>query len=104
MVGCEIPWQSDLALGSGFTSECFPPTSIPAHLCLAKQKTFVCSTNAVNGGYCSSDNLGSFILDLPSEKSISDTSFWSARVSFDEGQGGSLGGTLSSKGLWDNPA
>jgi hypothetical protein len=34
------------------------------------------------GGYCSYDDLGSFIIDLPSGKSLNDTSIWSKRVIF----------------------
>jgi hypothetical protein len=45
-------------------------------------KTYVCTSNAVAGGFCSADNLGRFILDFPPGKSINDTSFWSASVGF----------------------
>jgi len=34
----------------------------------------------LSSGYCSSEDLGKFILDLPSSKSINETSFWSSRV------------------------
>ncbi|PBL00535.1 hypothetical protein ARMGADRAFT_1159862 [Armillaria gallica] len=43
-------------------------------------KTYVCTSSAVVGGFCTASELGRFILDLPSGKSINDTSFWSARV------------------------
>ncbi|KAG7452349.1 uncharacterized protein BT62DRAFT_1071496 [Guyanagaster necrorhizus] len=43
-------------------------------------KTYVCTSSAVVGGFCTVSELGRFILDLPSGKSINDTSFWSARV------------------------
>ncbi|KAK0233676.1 lung seven transmembrane receptor-domain-containing protein [Armillaria fumosa] len=43
-------------------------------------KTYVCTSSAVVGGFCTTSELGRFILDLPSGKSINDTSFWSARV------------------------
>ncbi|KAK0466467.1 lung seven transmembrane receptor-domain-containing protein [Desarmillaria tabescens] len=47
---------------------------------LLPQKTYVCTSSAVVGGFCTASELGRFILDLPSGKSINDTSFWSARV------------------------
>jgi hypothetical protein len=40
----------------------------------------VCTTEALAQGYCTQDELGRFILDLPQGKTINDTSFWSARV------------------------
>ncbi|ETW87041.1 hypothetical protein HETIRDRAFT_468833 [Heterobasidion irregulare TC 32-1] len=42
-------------------------------------KTYVCTSDAVRGGFCSQSQLGRFILDLPEGRSINDTSFWSAR-------------------------
>ncbi|KAK0199240.1 lung seven transmembrane receptor-domain-containing protein [Desarmillaria ectypa] len=47
---------------------------------LLPQKTYVCTSSAVVGGFCTASELGRFILDLPSGKPINDTSFWSARV------------------------
>ncbi|KAI0034184.1 lung seven transmembrane receptor-domain-containing protein, partial [Vararia minispora EC-137] len=46
------------------------------------QRTYVCTSDAVRGGFCSQGDVGRFILDLPDSMSISDTSFWSARVAF----------------------
>ncbi|KAL1760917.1 lung seven transmembrane receptor-domain-containing protein [Schizophyllum commune] len=42
-------------------------------------KTYVCTSNAALAGFCTTDQLGRFIIDLPEGKNISDTSFWSAR-------------------------
>ena len=36
----------------------------------------------MTGGWCSHEELGSFIIDLPSGKSLNDTSIWSKRVIF----------------------
>ncbi|TRM65879.1 lung seven transmembrane receptor-domain-containing protein [Schizophyllum amplum] len=44
------------------------------------QKTYVCTSNAALAGFCTTDQLGQFILDLPDGMDVSDTSFWSARV------------------------
>ncbi|KAI0267235.1 lung seven transmembrane receptor-domain-containing protein [Russula aff. rugulosa BPL654] len=52
-------------------------------------KTYVCTTDAVRGGFCDSSGLGRFILDLPTGKSIENTTFWSARVAFPESERGS---------------
>ncbi|KAI0308170.1 lung seven transmembrane receptor-domain-containing protein [Multifurca ochricompacta] len=65
-------------------------------------RTYVCTSDAVRGGFCDSSDLGRFILDLPTGKSIEDTSFWSARVSFPESERSS--GNSTSQGFWDNPA
>ncbi|KAH9049366.1 lung seven transmembrane receptor-domain-containing protein [Lactarius hengduanensis] len=65
-------------------------------------KTYVCTSDAVRGGFCDSSDLGRFILDLPDGKSIENTTFWSARVAFPGSEGGS--GNTTSGGFWDNPA
>jgi len=46
------------------------------------------------GGSCSYEDLGSFIIDLPSGKSLNDTSIWSKRVIF-SGQSSTNADTLS---------
>ncbi|KAH9178753.1 lung seven transmembrane receptor-domain-containing protein, partial [Lactarius sanguifluus] len=56
-------------------------------------KTYVCTSDAVRGGFCDSSDLGRFILDLPDGKSIENTTFC---------EGGS--GNTTSGGFWDNPA
>ncbi|KAF8349669.1 lung seven transmembrane receptor-domain-containing protein [Amanita rubescens] len=43
-------------------------------------KTYVCTTSVMAAGHCTQAQLGQFIIDLPEGKSISNTSFWSARV------------------------
>lgn len=82
---------------------------------LAQQKTYVCTSDAVRGGFCSQSQLGRFILDLPESTSINDTSFWSARVAFPTAGGSSdtssetdvnedtTTSSESSGSLWDNP-
>ncbi|KAF8913100.1 protein PTM1 [Gymnopilus junonius] len=62
-------------------------------------KTYVCTSSAVVAGYCTRDQLGRFILDLPAGKSLNETSFWSARVELPESPTDSR-----TSGLWDNPA
>ena len=64
----------------------------------------------MRGGFCDASQLGHFILDLPSGKSINDTSFYSARVAFGPPPSGPGAANLASgvdapsRGLWDNPA
>ncbi|KAG7098919.1 hypothetical protein E1B28_000816 [Marasmius oreades] len=67
-------------------------------------KTYICTTSAVTGGYCSTDELGHFILDLPAGKTINDTSFWSARVELpgSHGSRGGEGAELSTSPLWNS--
>ncbi|KAI0082097.1 hypothetical protein K474DRAFT_1767896 [Panus rudis PR-1116 ss-1] len=69
------------------------------------QKTYVCTSDAVKGGYCDRSQLGRFILDLPEGKSINDTSFWSARIAFPEGSNipGDSDSDVSVSGFWNNP-
>ncbi|KAF8167666.1 lung seven transmembrane receptor-domain-containing protein [Crassisporium funariophilum] len=66
-------------------------------------KTYVCTSSAVAGGYCTRDQLGRFILDLPAGKTINDTSFWSARIELPANRTASPTSALSASGLWDNP-
>lgn len=65
-------------------------------------KTYVCTSDAVRGGFCNSSDLGRFILDLPDGKSVENTTFWSARVAFPGSEGSS--GNTTSEGFWNNPA
>ena len=67
-----------------------------------QQKTYVCTSDAARAGFCSSSELGSFILDLPQGMSLSDTSFWSAKVSL-KSNSMSTDSEVASSGLWDNP-
>jgi hypothetical protein len=53
------------------------------NMCLqstSQQKTYICTSDAVKGGFCSPDDLGRFIFDFPKGTSINNTSFWSAVV------------------------
>jgi hypothetical protein len=47
----------------------------------------------VRGGFCDTSGLGRFILDLPTGKSIENTTFWSARVAFPGNERGSSNAT-----------
>ncbi|KZT02462.1 uncharacterized protein LAESUDRAFT_738744 [Laetiporus sulphureus 93-53] len=67
------------------------------------QKTYVCTSDAVRGGYCDNSQLGRFIIDLPEGKSVNDTSFWSARVSFSRSDSTSPSSDTTTNGFWDNP-
>ena len=66
----------------------------------------MCTSNAQKSGLCDQSQLGRFIINLPSGKSINDTSFWSARVGF--AQGGNTteqeGSEVAVSGFWNNPA
>ncbi|TFK30882.1 hypothetical protein FA15DRAFT_662945 [Coprinopsis marcescibilis] len=66
-------------------------------------KVYVCTTNALTGGYCTSSQLGRFILDMPAGKSINDTSVWSARVKLPGGSPSQVPTAVDAKGFWDNP-
>ncbi|KZS95867.1 hypothetical protein SISNIDRAFT_438421 [Sistotremastrum niveocremeum HHB9708] len=47
-------------------------------------KTYVCTSDAVRGGFCDNAQLGHFIIDLEPGVSLNETSFWSNRVAFGE--------------------
>ncbi|KAI0962052.1 hypothetical protein AcV7_000979 [Taiwanofungus camphoratus] len=70
------------------------------------QKTYVCTSDAVRGGFCDSSQLGRFIFDLPNGKSLNETSFWSARVSLGNTTASSLESPsdVPTSGFWDDPA
>ncbi|TFK36947.1 lung seven transmembrane receptor-domain-containing protein [Crucibulum laeve] len=68
-------------------------------------KTYVCTSSAVTAGFCSREDLGRFILDLPQGRSINDTSFWSARVELPANKTTRTPeADLSTSGFWNNPA
>ncbi|EJF66842.1 hypothetical protein DICSQDRAFT_151254, partial [Dichomitus squalens LYAD-421 SS1] len=69
------------------------------------QKTYVCTSNARKAGFCDASEEGRFIINLPSGKSINETSFWSARVSFSQANNSAeVGSEVSVGGFWNNPA
>ncbi|KAI0782376.1 lung seven transmembrane receptor-domain-containing protein [Irpex lacteus] len=72
---------------------------------LLPQKTYVCTDDAVRGGFCDNSQLGRFIIDLPTDKSINQTSFWTARVGFGDSPSSPppSNETVGSSGFWDNP-
>jgi hypothetical protein len=53
----------------------------------------------VRGGFCSRSELGRFILNLPQGKSVNETSFWSARLTFTSGNNS----LAASSEFWNNP-
>lgn len=55
----------------------------------------------MRGGFCDTSGLGRFILDLPTGKSIENTTFWSARVAFPGSERGSSNAT--GQGRWIDP-
>ncbi|KAI0778347.1 lung seven transmembrane receptor-domain-containing protein [Trametes elegans] len=69
------------------------------------QKTFVCTSDALKGGFCDNSELGRFIVNLPTGRSINDTSIWSARVGLPSGGNNPTDGSsdISVSGFWDNP-
>ncbi|EAU92776.2 hypothetical protein CC1G_01821 [Coprinopsis cinerea okayama7 len=64
---------------------------------------YICTTTALTGGYCNESQLGRFILNLPTGKSINDTSFWSARVQLPASQSSLKPSSISESGFWNNP-
>lgn len=62
---------------------------------ILSQKTYVCTSDALARGDCTREQLGHFILDLPQDKPINETSFWSARVLLSSDTAGSS--TLTTK-------
>jgi hypothetical protein len=90
------------------------PVSWIAHMLIRAQRndqrTYVCTMPALSNGFCNSSSLGQFIFDLPPDKSLSDTTFWNARVGFHPenttaGQGPARKVEIPGQGssFWDNP-
>ncbi|KAJ7786519.1 lung seven transmembrane receptor-domain-containing protein [Mycena metata] len=70
------------------------------------QKTYVCTSNAMAGGFCTQAEMGKFIIDLPTGKYLNATSFWTARVELPANRTSSPTGAsnLATGGsFWDNP-
>ncbi|KAG6832564.1 hypothetical protein H0H92_000193 [Tricholoma furcatifolium] len=67
------------------------------------KKTYVCTARAVTEETCSREQLGRFILDIPSGTQINETSFWSARVGL-PGSKTSNNTNDSASSFWNNPA
>ncbi|KAF5368567.1 hypothetical protein D9758_002282 [Tetrapyrgos nigripes] len=71
---------------------------------LPPQRTYICTSSAEAQGFCTHDELGRFILDLPAGKTINDTTFWSARVQISKASSSSSSREdISTSGFWDNP-
>ncbi|KAJ7161382.1 lung seven transmembrane receptor-domain-containing protein [Mycena crocata] len=66
-------------------------------------KTYVCTSNAMAGGFCTQAEMGRFIIDLPSGKYLNSTSFWTARVELPANRTARNEAATSSSSFWDNP-
>ena len=90
-------------------SDDFPVSPMPATspICLLmasrQQKIYVCTSDAQRGGFCDRSELGRFIVRLPDGKSVNDTSLWTARLAFTQGDQSS-GSEISVGGLWNSPS
>ncbi|KAI1781678.1 lung seven transmembrane receptor-domain-containing protein [Ganoderma leucocontextum] len=67
-------------------------------------KIYVCTSNARKAGFCDVTQEGRFIIDLPRGKSMNDTSFWTARVSFSQTNSSESRSEVSVGGFWNNAA
>ncbi|KAG5644624.1 hypothetical protein DXG03_008102 [Asterophora parasitica] len=67
-------------------------------------KTYVCTTRAVAEGTCTKEQLGQFILDLPSGKLVNETSFWSVKLQLPSNKPSTNGTVAEANGFWNNPA
>ncbi|KAG6876836.1 hypothetical protein C0992_011599 [Termitomyces sp. T32_za158] len=76
----------------------------PFDTCVCSKKTYVCTANSVTEGMCTRDQLGRFILDLPSGKQINQTSFWSARVQLPADKKLTQDTNVTRSAFWNNPA
>jgi hypothetical protein len=70
------------------------------------QKVYVCTSDAVQQGYCSSQELGRFIVDLPPGKPLNSTSIWTIPINLgDHSQADQPeSSTTTTSGLWNNPS
>ncbi|KAJ7492427.1 lung seven transmembrane receptor-domain-containing protein [Mycena latifolia] len=67
------------------------------------QKTYVCTANAMAGGFCTQAEMGKFIIDLPAGKYLNSTSFWTARVELPANQTARETSGTNTNSFWDNP-
>ncbi|RXW19153.1 hypothetical protein EST38_g6688 [Candolleomyces aberdarensis] len=67
-------------------------------------RIYICTSNAMAAGYCMADQLGRFILDLPSGKTINSTSFWSERVQLPANKTTISPTSVSVAEFWNNPS
>ncbi|KAG8760678.1 hypothetical protein FRC14_002359 [Serendipita sp. 396] len=72
------------------------------------QRIFVCTSDALDKGYCGPETLGDFIINLPNGISIEQTSIWSRRLILPYHSNSTTTSKDSSvavdNGFWDNPA
>ncbi|KAF7307076.1 Integral membrane protein [Mycena indigotica] len=68
------------------------------------QKTYVCTSNSLAAGFCTQEEMGRFIIDLPKGTLLNSTSFWNARVELPANRTDSSRSEPTSNGFWNNPA
>ncbi|KAJ7070846.1 lung seven transmembrane receptor-domain-containing protein [Mycena amicta] len=66
------------------------------------QKTYICTSNAMASGFCTQEEMGRFIIDLPEGKLLNSTTFWTARVELPANR--TEPSRSSGSSFWDNPA
>lgn len=95
-------WNDAPYLGKETDPDAFIPVSqlryLPHRDLHLQEKTYVCTSDAFSAGFCSKDDLGKFILNLPDDHAANQTSFWTARVSLPNAQPSS-----NRDGLWNPP-
>ncbi|KAF7303247.1 Integral membrane protein [Mycena kentingensis (nom. inval.)] len=67
------------------------------------QKTYVCTSNAIASGFCTQEETGRFIIDLPKGMNLNETTFWTARVELPANRT-TARGDGSGGSFWNNPA
>lgn len=75
--------------------------NVSRHSIHTSQKTYVCTSSVVAAGHCTQAQLGQFIIDLPENKSMNNTSFWSARVVLPDN---SVSSNRTARDISNNPA
>ncbi|KAF9535642.1 protein PTM1 [Crepidotus variabilis] len=87
-------WKDERYLGKPQKSD--PEEELP--------RIYVCTGTTQAQGYCSHEQLGQFILDLPEGTSVNQTSFWSATVELSSNNTQTLPtSALSTSSFWDDP-
>lgn len=81
-----------------------PSLSAQSLLLKTAQRIYICTSNALAAGYCTTDQLGRFILDLPSGKTVNSTSFWSERVQMPANKTTITPTSVSVGEFWNNPS
>ncbi|KAG9035496.1 hypothetical protein FRB95_011202 [Tulasnella sp. JGI-2019a] len=74
-------------------------------------RTYICTTDAVRAGLCAASDVGMFILDLPANKTVAETSIWGSSIAFSGTPSAPASLTQSNSSVssstrasfWDNP-